>query len=139
MSISQLLTRKPVTARPNDTLSFVAKSMKKQKVGAVVIAQDDRPVGLVTDRDLALAVCCGECMPSDPVRNVMTCPVETIADDTGIYRAAQRMMELAVRRLPVVDKKGNLIGLISLDDLLQLVSHELQYMAEGVRAETAIV
>jgi CBS domain-containing protein len=139
MSISQLLTRKPVTARLNDTLALVARTMKKENVGAVVIAQDDRPVGLVTDRDLALAVCSGECTPNDPVRNVMTCPVETIADDNGIYRAAQRMMELAVRRLPVVDKKGALVGLISLDDLLQLISHELQYMAEGVRAETALV
>jgi Mg/Co/Ni transporter MgtE len=48
-------------------------------------------------------------------------------------------MELAVRRLPVVDKNGTLVGLISLDDLLLLVSRELQYMAEGVRAETALV
>jgi CBS-domain-containing membrane protein len=69
----------------------------------------------------------------------MTCPVETIAADEGFYRAAQRMMELAVRRLPVVDKNGSLVGLISLDDLLLLVSRELQYMAEGVRAETALV
>jgi CBS domain-containing protein len=139
MSISQLLTRKPVTARLNDTLAIVAKTMKKQNVGAVVIAQDDRPVGIVTDRDLALAVCLGDCSAGDPVRNIMTCPVDTISDDDGIYRAAQRMMELAVRRLPVVDKNGSLVGLISLDDLLQLISNELQYMAEGVRAETAAV
>jgi signal-transduction protein with cAMP-binding, CBS, and nucleotidyltransferase domain len=139
MSISELLARKPVTARLNDSLAMVAKTMKNQNVGAVVIAQDDRPIGLVTDRDLALAVCCGECAASDPVRNVMTCPVETIRDDDGLYRATQRMMELRVRRLPVVNKHGSLVGLISLDDLLQLISHELQNMAEGVRAETAVV
>jgi CBS domain-containing protein len=139
MSIAQFLTRKPVSARLNDTLAMVAKLMKKENVGAIVIGEANRPVGIITDRDLALAVCSGESSPSDPVRNLMTCPVETIADDAGIYRAAQRMMELAVRRLPVVDKNGSLVGLISLDDLLQLISHELQYMAEGVRAETAAV
>ena len=139
MSISQLLSRKPVTARLNDTLAIVARTMKKENVGAVVISQDDRPLGLVTDRDLALAVCSGEYTPNDSVRNVMTCPVETIPDDDGIYRAAQRMMELAVRRLPVVNKQGALVGLVSMDDLIQLISHELQYMAEGVRAETARV
>jgi CBS domain-containing protein len=139
MSISQLITRKPVTVRQNDTLAFAAKMMKSHNVGALVIVHDERPIGIVTDRDLAMAVCSGECATSDPLRNVMTCPVETIGDDAGIYRTAQRMMELAVRRLPVVDKNGNLTGLISLDDLLQLISHELQYMAEGVRAETAAV
>ena len=118
---------------------MVAKMMKKHNVEAVVIAQDDRPIGLVTDRDMALAVCLDECSTADPVRNVMTCPVETIRNDGGVYRAAQRMMELAVRRLPVVDKNGSLVGRIGLDDLLQVISHELQYMAEGVRAETAAV
>jgi CBS domain-containing protein len=139
MSIANAITRKPVTARLNDTLATVAKKMQKENVGAVVVAEEGRPVGIITDRDLALSVCSGESKSSDPIRNIMTCPVETITADEGFYRAAQRMMELAVRRLPVVDKNGSLVGLISLDDLLLLVSRELQYMAEGVRAETALV
>jgi CBS-domain-containing membrane protein len=66
----------------------------------------------------------------------MTCPVETISGDEGIFNATQRMMELAVRRLPVVNNMGTLIGLVSLDDLLLLLSRELQHVAEGIQAET---
>jgi CBS-domain-containing membrane protein len=65
----------------------------------------------------------------------MMCPVETIRDDEGVYNATQKMMELAVRRLPVVDGVGRLVGLVSLDDLLSLLSRELRNVAEGVRAE----
>jgi CBS domain-containing protein len=67
----------------------------------------------------------------------MTCPVDTIRDDEGVYNATQKMMELAVRRLPVVDDIGRLVGIVSLDDLLALLSRELRNIAEGVRAEVA--
>jgi signal-transduction protein with cAMP-binding, CBS, and nucleotidyltransferase domain len=73
MSIAEAIERKPVATQPNDTLALVAKKMKKENVGAVVIVQDERPIGIVTDRDLALTVCLGEFKPSDPVRKIMTC------------------------------------------------------------------
>ena len=66
----------------------------------------------------------------------MTCPVETISGDEGVYNATQRMMDLAVGRLPVVNHMGMLLGLVSLDDLLLLLSRELHQMAEGIQAET---
>ena len=90
----------------------------------------------MTDRDLALAVCAGRCNPCDEVQSVMTCPVDTISGDEGIYNATQRMMDLAIRRLPVVNHVGALIGLVSLDDLLLLLSRELHQLAEGIHAET---
>jgi len=68
----------------------------------------------------------------------MTCPVTTMKQNEGIYKATQHMMELAVRRLPVVDEVGRLVGLVSLDDLLVLLSRELHNMAEGIRAETSV-
>lgn len=80
--------------------------MQAENVGAVVITEKTRPVGIVTDRDLAFAVCTGGCNPRDEVQSVMTCPVETICGDEGVYNATQKMMELAVRRLPVVNYMG---------------------------------
>jgi signal-transduction protein with cAMP-binding, CBS, and nucleotidyltransferase domain len=68
----------------------------------------------------------------------MTCPVETLSSNDGVYDATRRMMELQVRRLPVVNPHGDLIGLISLDDLLLLLARELGNITEGIQAEAAV-
>ena len=138
MSLSTFLARKVVTAQPFDSLASAAKLMKTENVGTVVVIAKDRPVGIITDRDLALAVCVNGYSTDAPVQDIMTCPVSTIREDEGIFSATQQMMELAVRRLPVVDKLERLVGLISLDDLLLLFSRELQNVAEGVHAELAV-
>lgn len=135
MSISSLLTRSCVTASPEDQLVDVARSMEKENVGAVVVTKQQRPVGIITDRDLALAVCSQGLSPHERVSNIMTCPVETLSWNDDILSATRKMMELGVRRLPIVSRDAELIGLVSLDDLLMLFSRELNNMAEGIRAE----
>jgi CBS domain-containing protein len=138
MSLSALLNRRVVTASPKDSLAKVGGLIEQENVGAVVVTEADRPVGIVTDRDLALAVCVHGTSPQEHVQSVMTCPVSTISKDEGVYNATQQLMEQAVRRLPVVDQSGGLVGLVSLDDLLLLLSRELQNMAEGIKVEAAI-
>ena len=138
MPINQLIKRNLVTAAPEDSLAKVASLMEQQNVGAVVVTEQNRPIGLVTDRDLALAVCVHKTSPQEHVQNVMTCPISTINKDAGVYDATQQLMEQAVRRLPVVDDNGDAVGLVSLDDLFQLLSGELQNMAEGIKLETGV-
>jgi CBS domain-containing protein len=138
MSLGALLARKAVTAGPKDSLTKAAQLMKEKNVGAVVIVEQDRPVGIITDRDLALALGLHGAMPSDPIQSRMMSPVETIRSDEGIYNATQRMMELAVRRLAVVNHAGVLVGVVTLDDLIALLSRELRNVAEGVRREVAV-
>jgi CBS domain-containing protein len=137
MSLGALIARKATTVDPQESLSKAARLMEQENVGAVVVVERDRPVGILTDRDVALAICLHGARPFDAIQTRMTCPVDTIREDEGIYNATQKMMELAVRRLPVVDDIGRLVGLISLDDLLSLLSRELRNVAEGVRAEVA--
>jgi signal-transduction protein with cAMP-binding, CBS, and nucleotidyltransferase domain len=136
MSLSKMLTRKAISVQPHDSLAEAARLMESENVGAIVVTERNRPVGIVTDRDLAFAVCTGGRSTVDEVQTVMTCPVETISGDEGVYNATQRMMELAVRRLPVVNYMGTLIGLVSLDDLLLLLSRELHQLAGGIQRET---
>jgi CBS domain-containing protein len=138
MSLSAFLSRKVVTVHPKDSLASAAKLMDNENVGAIVIVEKDRPVGIVTDRDLALATCVRCISPNAHVQTIMTCPVSTIREDEGVFDATQQMMERAVRRLPVVDKLERLVGLISLDDLLLLFSRELHNVAEGVREEVGV-
>src|SRR5687767_12011240 len=108
MSLGAVLARRPVTVVPEESLSKVARLMEQENVGAIVVVQQYRPVGIITDRDLALSLCLHGALPRDPVRRRMTSPVDTIRDDQGIYEATQKMMQLAVRRLPVVDDDGQL-------------------------------
>jgi CBS domain-containing protein len=124
---------------PNESLAKAARLMQQENVGAVVVVEMERPVGILTDRDLALAICLHGAWPQDPIQSRMQCPVETIRSDDGVYQATQRMMELAVRRLPVVNQVGRLVGIVCLDDLLGLLSRELRNVAEGVRAEVAML
>jgi CBS domain-containing protein len=130
-----MIQRELISIRPGDTLARAAQMMNENKVGAVVVTEQRRPVGILTDRDVALALGLGEAVPSDPVQNVMSCPVTTMRDDEGIFDATQYMMENALRRVPVVDKIGCAIGLVSLDDLLILLTRELNNQAKGVRIE----
>jgi len=135
MSLGAVLTRKSITAGPKDSLAKAAQLMKEKTVGAVVVVEQDRPVGIITDRDLALAFALHGAVPSDSIQSRMMSPVETIRNDEGIYNATQKMMELAVRRLPIVNQAGVLVGIVTLDDLIALLSRELRNVAEGVRGE----
>jgi CBS domain-containing protein len=135
MSLSSILTRKVITAGPQDTLASAAKLMQQNNVGAIVITEQNRPVGIVTDRDLAMGALVHGFRPDDHVQTVMATPVSTIREDEGILGATQQMMAQGVRRLPVVDRLERLVGIVTLDDLLLLLGRELRNMAEGVRAE----
>ena len=135
--ISSMFTKEVVTVRPNDTLARAAELMSSHNVGAVVVAEQRRPVGILTDRDLAMAMGVNGLPRTSAVQVVMSCPVTTIKQDEGIFEATRQMMETGQRRMPVVDYLGRLVGLVSLDDLVVLLSRELDNLAKGVQTELA--
>jgi CBS domain-containing protein len=132
VKIKSVFAKPVVHLGPKTTLQKVAQVMKERNVGAVVVTEQERPVGIVTDRDIALALCERGFSREEPVQQVMTTPVETLQEDEGIHDATRKMLDLGVRRLPVVNGSAHLFGLVSLDDLLLLISRELNEMAEGV-------
>jgi CBS domain-containing protein len=125
-------TTKVVTAEPTDTISSVARRMREHNVGAVIVVEGQKPVGIVTDRDLALALGAQGVVPEGAVARVMTAPVRTIPDGAGIFAATQCMRDAGVRRLPIVDAQGHLVGIVSLDDLLRLLGRELHNLTVGM-------
>jgi len=138
MKLNDIFTRNVVTARPEETLSAVAIRMQEHNVGTVVIVENQRPVGIVTDRDVALALGARRVSLSTEVQNVMTRHVLAIPDDTGIYTATKFMREREVRRLPIVDREDRLVGIVTLDDLLRFLGRELYNLAEGIKHETEV-
>jgi len=130
---------KPVlTAGPKDTLAAAARIMAQHNVGAVIVVENHQPVGIVTDRDLALALAVSGATPQTPVVQVMTTPVETIHLSDGVFQATQIMREKNVRRLAVVDDDGELAGIVTLDDLLRLLSRELSNLVAGLEPEMQV-
>lgn len=126
---------KLVTAARSDTIASVARHMREHRVGAVVVVEGRKPVGIVTDRDLALVLGADGVGAQAAVESVMKQPVETIPEGAGIFAATQCMRDAGVRRLPVVDNDGNLAGVVSIDDLIRLLGREMFNLSEGVRQE----
>jgi CBS domain-containing protein len=138
MKISEICSRGVVTARPEEALSAVARKMQQHNVGAVVVLQEARPVGIVTDRDLALALGARGASPQAAVETVMTRHVMAVPEDADLFTATRYVREGGVRRLPVVDREDRVIGIVSLDDVLRLLARELSNLAEGIKREMEV-
>ncbi|OPX71725.1 MAG: Inosine-5'-monophosphate dehydrogenase [Methanoregulaceae archaeon PtaU1.Bin059] len=138
MSIYTVCQKSVVNVTPDTSVRFVAELMRSKNLGCVVIAEEQKPVGIVTDRDLALRrdVLCNEEADQAPVSRIMTREVFTIRKDTGIFDAIQEMKSSGVRRLPVVDAGGRLVGLITLDDIIRLLARELGEIARIIGKES---
>ena len=112
MSLQALGTQKAATLSSNATVADAARLMEDENVGSIVIVDDDRPVSIVTDRDLVLKVIRRRLDPDDTrLSKIMADHLITATDDTPLDEAAWRMREHAIRRLPVVDGEGRLIGI----------------------------
>jgi CBS domain-containing protein len=103
---------------PETTVKAVAKAMLEQDIGAVPVGENDRLIGMVTDRDIVLrAVANGEDVSALKARDVMTEGVIWCRDSDDISHAANLMQSKQVRRLPVIDKNKRMVGILSLGDL----------------------
>jgi CBS domain-containing protein len=117
MLLREIMTAAVVTASPRTPVRKVAELMRDRNVGSVVLADEsERPVGIITDRDLALGVLAGSGEPSDPVQRCATSPVVTGEEDMELEEAAALMVTHRIRRLPVVDA-DRLVGIVTLDDI----------------------
>lgn len=123
MKVKDKMTRDVRVASPDDTIQRVARIMAECDAGALPVGQDDRLVGMVTDRDIALRGVAEGKGPETPVREVMTPDVCYIFEDESLRDAADNMGREQVRRLPVVDRDKRLVGIISLGDLAEDGEH----------------
>lgn len=135
MPIEDLARSDVVTAQPDTPVTELARRMEDENVGSVVITEGDTPVGIVTDRDLTLRTLGDEDGSFEQTASdVMTDDLCTIDRDGGFYEATRLMSEWGVRRLPVTEG-GDLVGIISVDDLTELLADENQRLADVVRAQ----
>jgi CBS domain-containing protein len=114
--ISEVMTSEVVTAPPDATLAEVGALMRDRNVGSVVIHDGTRPVAMITDRDVALAVAADGVSPAEQAGGHATRPLVTGEDGMDVEEAAALMVQHRIRRLPVLDGSG-LRGIVTLDDL----------------------
>ena len=117
MKVSKCMTRDVQLVTPTQTICDAARMMAELDAGALPVAEDDRLVGMITDRDIAVRAVAQGKPPDTPVQEVMSGEVLYCYDDQEIKEIARNMGDMKVRRLPVVNRDKRLVGIISLGDL----------------------
>ena len=118
MLIRNVMTEHVMTVRPEATIFEVARLMRDEDIGAVPVAEGDRLLGMVTDRDIVIrAVADGQLARHPDVRSIMSQRILYCFADQRVEEVLDNMGEMQVRRLPVVDRDKRLVGMVSIGDL----------------------
>jgi len=133
MRVSEAMTREVRVATPGQSIRDVAKIMAEIDAGAMPVGENDKLVGMVTDRDIAIrGVALGK-GPDTPVREVMsTEQVLYCYEDDELDKVAKNMGDEKVRRLPVVNKEKRLVGIVSIGNIAQREAKAVSKAVKGV-------
>jgi CBS domain-containing protein len=118
--LSEIMTRKVITVDISERVEEALRLMVKYDIGSVVVMDKEKPVGIITERDITRAALRGDSMLRIPARSLMSRPLETVRPDIEIWRTFELMLKLGVRRLPVVED-AKLVGLVTEKDLTRWV------------------
>lgn len=122
----------PMQARIFDAASL----MREEQIGFLVVTNDSRRVeGVITDRDIALSLSLGAATPHSLLAEIMTKPVQTVDESQTLFDLSRQFRISKVKRLPVVDSHGDLKGVISLDDVMALLSREMFDTCKGLESK----
>ncbi len=142
MKAGQVCKRDVVSASFGTSLAEAARLMRENHVGSIVVldaSRPRRPAGIVTDRDIVVEVVApGLDAAGITVGEVMGRALAVVREDDDALAALKLMRRQGVRRLPVVDAQGDLAGILSLDDLLEVGANALSDVAQAIASEQAI-
>jgi len=120
--VKEIMTRDVCTVRREDSLLSASKRMIEFGVGSVVVVEDGKPIGIVTEKDILYKVVARNMLPSDvKVGDIMSTPLITINPNTSVREASDIMKKRGIRRLPVVNSNGDLVGIVTDNDILSVV------------------
>ena len=130
MGIGEICSRNTVFARRDESVATAARQMRESHVGCLVVADEVDgarvPVGMLTDRDITVAVVApGLDAKTMQVGDVMSAELLTVNEDAGIAETVELMRLRGIRRLPVTDTDGRLVGLVAADDIMSLLAEEI--------------
>lgn len=133
LSVSDVMSRKLITADISETADRLGRIMDDSKVGCIIVTKDAHPIGIVTERDLVVKIISSNRQPSKvAAEEIMSTPLITIAPDKSVELASREMARRGIRRLPVVQGK-KLIGLLTDTDLLSVSSELSEILRDVIR------
>jgi CBS domain-containing protein len=140
MPIGEICNREVVIAEKSLLVTEAAQLMRSHHVGDLVVVEERAgrryPVGVVTDRDIVIEIVAAGVNPDAlTVGDIMGLEVATAHESEGLFEALRYMRDKGVRRMPVVDSSGGLVGILTLDDLLGLLAEEMMELAKLVSYE----
>ena len=136
MSLERICNKVVVTISPDASVLEAAKLMHSKHIGCVVVIDDFRPIGILTDRDVVLKVVASEKKPGETaVKKIMTANPTMVNINYDVLDAVRLMRNRGVRRLPVVDEHRHLLGIITMDDVLMAFGAEVGDLAGTVQKE----
>ena len=140
MPIGEICNREVVIAEKSLPVVAAAQLMRTHHVGDLVVVEEREgrrhPVGIVTDRDIVVEVVAAGVNPEAlKVGDIMGASVATVRESEGLFETLRYMRDKGVRRMPVVDAAGALVGILTLDDLLSLLAEEMMELAKLVSHE----
>lgn len=140
MPVGELCIRQTVVASRGTSVQEAAKLMRRYHVGDLVVTDRTdgkrKPVGIVTDRDIVIEVVAQGLDPAQlSVEDIMSQDLAVVGEREGLFETIRIMRAKGVRRLPVVDSKGTLAGIVAVDDLVELLAEELSELAKLVSRE----
>jgi CBS domain-containing protein len=137
MHVQEVMTRDVSLIDPNTTIRDAAQNMRSNDIGALPVGENDRLIGMVTDRDIVMRAVAEDCSPATTlVRDVMSDRIYYCFEDDNVQKAADCMAEHQVRRLPVLNGDKRLVGVVALADLGRDKPEAAKSALEGVSEAT---
>jgi CBS domain-containing protein len=141
MLVSEFCSREVIVVGMEETIQEAARLMREHHVGDVVVVVEEReeerfPVGILTDRDIVVElVAAGIALDAVSIGDVMSFELTTAREEDGLIETIGEMQRKGVRRIPVVDARGALVGILTIDDLLEVVSEQLSGLVKVIARE----
>lgn len=140
MSIGKHFTCEVLTVDKTEALKAAAQMMFDKNTGSLVVVEDENPVGMLTDRDIA------ECLVKEEqnianlkVADAMNTDLLEVRTTDGIQDTLEAMAEKGVRRAPVVNEQGKLVGLVTADDVIKVLADEFSKLSEIVHQQASVM
>ena len=121
MTIEKVMTKSVISVDASMTVNEAAKMMEDAKVGAVIVMENNTPVGIVTDRDFAVKIVAHAYQITTPVKQIMSTPLFSVNSDESVRAAADLMHDRGIRKLPVIND-DKIVGMITASDIVNLLA-----------------
>ena len=116
-TVNDVMTREVHLANPEQTIRDAAAAMAQEDIGSLPVGENDKLIGMITDRDIVLRAIANGRDANTPIREIMTTDIKYCYDDDSIDAVAKNMADLGVRRLPVVNRDKRLVGIVALSNV----------------------